>query len=412
MEDDQENDHPVRNLVLSVCDLKQHGDIPSSRCGSQTVTMATRMYLHGGCDEKQAYGDLHLLEIEQMKWTELHTEGPAPGPRWAHTVEGYETELIVFGGIASEEAALLSDNPSRGPVAPPFMPGVAWGHGAGTTNSLHKLQTTSLKWEATNCVGSPPSPRCFHSACVADDKYVVFGGQGSIDYSQPLDDIHWLDLRNNQWTSPSVSGTLPSARFGHKMLLGPDDQLLVFGGSTSAAGPAWSSPLFQALNCYVDYDSVSIACDPPVADDENPREVAVKPVLHLGPSPGPAPGPTAGDVVMAPAKPQSEVQPRPVPAAPSAGNSAGLDLDERRAREQEMAAKRQKKEEEKQRILAQSEEDRKERFSERAVGSAAPSALPLLPQPVQAPVAQSVKLLGQTAAALSAVESDDRLHLL
>eukprot|EP00913_Durusdinium_trenchii_P003593 g3324.t1 len=56
MEDDQENEHPVRNLVLS-------------------VTMNTRMYLHGGCDDKKAYGDLHLLEIEQMKWTELQCEG-------------------------------------------------------------------------------------------------------------------------------------------------------------------------------------------------------------------------------------------------------------------------------------------------------------------------------------------------
>ena len=41
MEDDEEQDHPTRNLVLSVCDLKQHGDVPNARCGAQTVTMAT-----------------------------------------------------------------------------------------------------------------------------------------------------------------------------------------------------------------------------------------------------------------------------------------------------------------------------------------------------------------------------------
>eukprot|EP00434_Breviolum_minutum_P000111 symbB.v1.2.000098.t1/scaffold13.1/size649204/9 len=82
MEDDQENEHPVRNLVLSVCDLKQHGDVPAARCGSQTVTMNTRMYLHGGCDDKKAYGDLHLLEIEQMKWTELQCEGTKDTPDW------------------------------------------------------------------------------------------------------------------------------------------------------------------------------------------------------------------------------------------------------------------------------------------------------------------------------------------
>lgn len=236
MEEDQDNDHPVRNLVLSVCDLKQHGDIPSSRCGAQTVTMATRMYLHGGCDEKHVFGDLHLLEIEQMKWTELQTEGPNAGPRWGHTVEGYDTELIVFGGLSTEEAGLLSEAPAAGPIAPPFMNGTLWGHAGVPTNSLHKLNTQSLKWEVPSAVGTPPSARFFHSACIVNDFYVVFGGNGAPDYSQPLNDIHLLDARTTQWTSPSCGGTAPSPRFAQKMISGPDDQLFVFGGATSASG--------------------------------------------------------------------------------------------------------------------------------------------------------------------------------
>eukprot|EP00434_Breviolum_minutum_P000112 symbB.v1.2.000099.t1/scaffold13.1/size649204/10 len=35
-------------------------------------------------------------------------------------MEGYDTELVVFGGIASDDAALLSDDGARGPVQPPF----------------------------------------------------------------------------------------------------------------------------------------------------------------------------------------------------------------------------------------------------------------------------------------------------
>eukprot|EP00440_Ansanella_granifera_P000137 gb/GFBE01000148.1/.p1 GENE.gb/GFBE01000148.1/~~gb/GFBE01000148.1/.p1 ORF type:complete len:592 (+),score=144.41 gb/GFBE01000148.1/:1-1776(+) len=265
MEDDQENDHPVRNLVLSVCDLKQHGDIPSSRCGSQTVTMATRMYLHGGCDDKKAYGDLHLLEIEQMKWTELQTEGAAPSARWGHAMEGYDTELVVFGGVASEEAALLSDAAPRGPASPPFMAGGAWSHSGAPTNSLYKLQTQSLKWEAPNCVGSPPSPRCFHSACVANDLFVVFGGNGAADYSEPLNDLHWLDLRSSQWTTPQCSGEAPSPRFGHKMIHGPDDQLLVFGGST---GPEGAPVQPGVLHCFKlatsTWSTVQVSGTPPL----------------------------------------------------------------------------------------------------------------------------------------------------
>mmetsp|Transcript_19340 Transcript_19340/g.44003 ORF Transcript_19340/g.44003 Transcript_19340/m.44003 type:complete len:588 (-) Transcript_19340:50-1813(-) len=235
MEDEQEHDHPVRNLVLSVCDLKQHGDQPSSRCGSQTVTMATRMYLHGGCDEKQVFGDLHLLEIEQMKWTELQTEGRAPAPRWGHTMEGYDTDLVLFGGLVAEEQGLLPDEASRAIQPPPFAGSLSWSHAGAPDNSLFTLQTSTLTWQAANSVGTPPSPRFYHSACVSNDLYVVFGGCGAGDFSKPLDDLHWLDLRSMQWTSPSCSGEAPSPRFAHKMIQGPDDTLLVFGGSTGAA---------------------------------------------------------------------------------------------------------------------------------------------------------------------------------
>jgi Ras-related protein Rab-1A len=237
MEEDQEHEHPVRNLVLSVCDLKQHGDIPAARCGAQTVTMATRMYLHGGCDEKKAFGDLHLLEIEQMKWTELVTEGRAPPPRWGHTVEGHDTDLVLFGGMTSEGQGadgLLGDGGAAGPQPPPFAAGLKWDHVGVPDNGLFKLQTQSLQWEAPGCVGQPPSPRFCHSACVTNDLYIVFGGCGSADYSRPLNDLHWLDLRSMQWTSPSCAGEPPSARFAHKMIHGGDNTLLLFGGSSSA----------------------------------------------------------------------------------------------------------------------------------------------------------------------------------
>mmetsp|Transcript_77418 Transcript_77418/g.214045 ORF Transcript_77418/g.214045 Transcript_77418/m.214045 type:complete len:580 (+) Transcript_77418:85-1824(+) len=234
--DEQEYEHPVRNLVLSVCDLKQHGDIPSSRCGAQAVTMATRMYLHGGCDEKRTFGDLHLLEIEQMKWTELQTDGRAPAPRWGHTMEGYNTDLVIFGGLVSEGGGLLADEAPRAIQAPPFAAGLAWGHSGTPDNSVFTLQTQSLTWQVPNCVGTPPSPRFCHSACVADDLYVIFGGCAAGDFSRPLDDLHWLDLRSMQWTSPSCSGAAPSPRFAHKMIRAPEDQLLVFGGASSSSG--------------------------------------------------------------------------------------------------------------------------------------------------------------------------------
>ncbi|CAK9059909.1 Tip elongation aberrant protein 1 (Altered polarity protein 8) (Cell polarity protein tea1), partial [Durusdinium trenchii] len=167
----------------------------------------------------------------------------APTARWGHTMEGYDTELVIFGGIA-EESALLSDEGARGPVRPPFAAG-RFTHGGSTTNSLHKLQTQSLKWEVVSCGGTPPSARCFHGACVANDLYVVFGGNEATDFSQPLNDLHLLDLRSGTWTSPETNGEAPSPRFGHKLIHGPDNQIFVFGGSTSAGAVPGSLHSFK-----------------------------------------------------------------------------------------------------------------------------------------------------------------------
>mmetsp|Transcript_53737 Transcript_53737/g.172236 ORF Transcript_53737/g.172236 Transcript_53737/m.172236 type:complete len:581 (-) Transcript_53737:175-1917(-) len=265
MDDEQEHEYPVRNLVLSVCDLKQHGDTPSSRCGAQTVTMATRMYLHGGCDEKQSYGDLHLLEIEHMKWTELQTDGRAPPARWGHSIEGYDTDLVLFGGLVAEEQALLADDAPRAARAPPFAAGLEWGHGGAPDNAVYTLQTQSLTWQAANCVGTPPSPRFYHSACVSNDLYVIFGGCGAGDFSKPLDDLHWLDLRSMQWTSPTCSGEAPSPRFAHKMIQGPEDQLFVFGGaSTASGGEAHPGVLYAFKLASSTWSTVKVAGTPPM----------------------------------------------------------------------------------------------------------------------------------------------------
>jgi len=51
-----------------------------------------------------------------------------------------------------------------------------------------------------------------------------------------LNDLFWLDLRTNTWTAARASGEPPSPRFGHKMISGSDDQLLVFGGQSGPGG--------------------------------------------------------------------------------------------------------------------------------------------------------------------------------
>mmetsp|Transcript_33197 Transcript_33197/g.71171 ORF Transcript_33197/g.71171 Transcript_33197/m.71171 type:complete len:590 (-) Transcript_33197:147-1916(-) len=246
-EADQEQDHPVRNLVLSVCDLKQHGDTPLARCGAQTVMMATRMYLYGGCDEKQAYGDLHLLEIEQMRWTELKTNGTSPGARWGHTAEGSGNDLYLFGGLVSGDSTgnLLADEGGPRAGVPAFAQGLDWQTGGRPDNGLFRLDTQTLTWDSPHCEGSAPAARFCHSACFADDFFAIFGGNGAADFSKPLGDLHLLDVRSKQWSCPTASGQAPPPRYAHKMIYGPNQQLFVFGGMEGAALQANPGQLYS-----------------------------------------------------------------------------------------------------------------------------------------------------------------------
>lgn len=79
MEDTAEEEHLVRNLVLSVCDLKQNGEAPTERLLAAAITVGTRLYMLGGCNSRTCFADLLLLELEQMKWSNLATNGQRPG---------------------------------------------------------------------------------------------------------------------------------------------------------------------------------------------------------------------------------------------------------------------------------------------------------------------------------------------
>ena len=64
------------------------------------MTIGTRLYLFGGCDTRNVYGELNLLEIEQMKWSELPCTGDKPPGRYGHSLNGVgEKTLVVFGGM-------------------------------------------------------------------------------------------------------------------------------------------------------------------------------------------------------------------------------------------------------------------------------------------------------------------------
>ena len=79
------------------------------------------MYIFGGIyDIKKYYfhnpsgfklNDLwkvNLLNVDSMKWQQIHPKGKAPEPRHGHTMNNLRNLLIIFGGM-SQDNELLSD---------------------------------------------------------------------------------------------------------------------------------------------------------------------------------------------------------------------------------------------------------------------------------------------------------------
>ncbi|KAL0454637.1 UNVERIFIED_CONTAM: Rho GTPase-activating protein gacHH [Sesamum latifolium] len=138
-----------------------------------------------------------------MTWSILKTSGPGPGPRDSHSAVLVGHRMLVFGGT----------------------------NGSKKVNDLHVLDLVSREWMRPECHGNPPSARESHTAnVVGDEKLVVFGGSGEGEANY-LNDLHILDLKNMEWSSPEVSGDVPAPRDSHSSVA-VGKRLFVFGGDS------------------------------------------------------------------------------------------------------------------------------------------------------------------------------------
>ena len=80
--------------------------------------------------------------------------------------------------------------------------------------------------------GIPPSPRGGHSATKVGRFIVIFGGHfysGKDTGFKYLNDTYLLDIDNNKWLRPHTSGIPPSPRYAHSATLA-GQRIIFFGG--------------------------------------------------------------------------------------------------------------------------------------------------------------------------------------
>lgn len=141
-----------------------------------------------------------------MSWAKHLIEGSAPCPRGGHTATLFRDKLIVFGGHFYADKV----------------------RGFQYLNDVHVLDLDNNRWTRAHCKGLAPAARYYHSAVLATQGVLFFGGKGAHD--RVFKDFYALNPESMTWfVGPEGSGS-PCARFGHSASLLRGSQMVVFGG--------------------------------------------------------------------------------------------------------------------------------------------------------------------------------------
>ncbi|KAN0030840.1 hypothetical protein ACTA71_009485 [Dictyostelium dimigraforme] len=145
------------------------GKAPSQRCGHSADFLKDRnsILIFGGFDGRKSFNDLHLLNMTDMSWSAVKTNGTTPTTRNGHTSVLVGGRYLVFYGGCSEN---------------------------NVSNDIQILDTDSFTWLAQPIItGLTLFPRFNHSSNLLDSgEMIVFGGCASgVLYS----DMCSLDLK-------------------------------------------------------------------------------------------------------------------------------------------------------------------------------------------------------------------------
>lgn len=71
---------------------------PSKRRAHTSCLWQDKIIVLGGGDGARALDDVHMLDINTLKWEKLETSGVPPPARGYHTSNLVKDKLVVFGG--------------------------------------------------------------------------------------------------------------------------------------------------------------------------------------------------------------------------------------------------------------------------------------------------------------------------
>jgi len=181
------------------------GTFPSARGGHTAVLYGHQIIIFGGHYHKgagkfQYLNDMHILNLESLKWRCKKPSGDIPKPRYGHTATIFGNSMYVFGGRGKK--------------------GVVY-------RDIDRLNLKTWNWSKMSSTNMMPPARFGHSSTLVGDKIVIFGGY---DGNKTYNDLWVFNIEKTTWIQPKMSGRSPQPRHGHTCVLGEEGGLVVFGG--------------------------------------------------------------------------------------------------------------------------------------------------------------------------------------
>ncbi|KDO35105.1 hypothetical protein SPRG_01172 [Saprolegnia parasitica CBS 223.65] len=182
------------------------GAAPSPRSGHASVVANSVMYVLGGYDKGQCFGDIHAYDLTRREWSKVDWGGAANFAAGcashAMCVSPDETSIYVYGGS-----------------------GPRWG--AANRDKLLQFTLSTQQWSVVATAGTPPPPGYGQSMVAIGSKLYLFGGTSGHDYHN---DLFVFDATTSAWSCAAVTGAKPSPRYKHGAVVVGNDMYIVGGG--------------------------------------------------------------------------------------------------------------------------------------------------------------------------------------
>ncbi len=178
---------------------------PAARFGHTITAFDGYAYLFGGYDK---YGlccdEMHMLNLSDHAWVLLNVPAQWKGliERYHHTAVPYRRSLFVFGGKNLKSFC---------------------------KEQLLEFHVDTKDWSVISTIGSPPTRRCGHCACVVQNSMYVTGGREE-NRQFSLDTFEY-QFESRTWRKIEVSSPPTGREFASSWVF--DGKLHILGGQSA-----------------------------------------------------------------------------------------------------------------------------------------------------------------------------------